>query len=78
MGDVHHLRRDALRTVARHVRETAAVRLAELGDAHGCEAAAARAFQLGRLQVAEVDMWNALGLTSPWPPPLAAALDDPA
>lgn len=55
-GSGDHFRRDALRTV---------------GDGRGCEATAARAFQRGRLQVAEVDMWKALGLTPPGLPPLA-------
>lgn len=71
MPSPDHLRRDVLRTVAKHVRETAADRLAELGDGAGCEAAAARAFEQGRLQAVEVDAWAALGLTPPGPPPLA-------
>lgn len=70
-GSGDHLRRDALRTVARAVGESAQTRLAEIGDGQGCEAAAARAFEQGRLHAVEVDMWVALGLTPPGLPPLA-------
>lgn len=62
MGDVSHLRRDALRTVQRYVRQSVKDRLAEIGDGQGCEASAARAFEHGRLQVVDDDAWHALGL----------------
>lgn len=71
MANPEHLRRDVLRIVARAVGEDARARLMEIGDGTGCEAAAARAFEQGRLRVVEVDMWKALGLTPPGPPPLA-------
>lgn len=76
MANGEHLRRDALRTVAKAVTETARARLAELAaEGGGCETAAARAYQHGRLQVVEVDMWEALGFTPPGPPPLVATTD---
>lgn len=62
MSDVSHLRRDAVRTIAKYVRAEAEKRLAEIGDGTGCEAAAARAFEQGRLQVVDDDAWHALGL----------------
>ena len=71
MANPEHVRRDVLKLVARHVEADVEARLAEVGDAQGCEAAAARAHQRGRLQVVQVDMWQALGLTRPGPPPLA-------
>ena len=57
-----HLRRDLLAAIGRHVRESAEARLLEIGDGQGCEASAARAFELGRLHAAEEDAWHALGL----------------
>lgn len=57
-----HLRRDALRTVQRYVRQSVEARLLEIGDGTGCEASAARAFEQGRLQAVEEDAWHALGL----------------
>ena len=71
MPNPDHLRRDVLRLVAKAIRADAEGRLVEIGDGEGCEAAAARAFEQGRLQVVDVDMWLALGLTPPGPPPLA-------
>lgn len=65
-----HLRRDTARTVAAHVRAQVEARLREIGDGAGCEAAAARAFEQGRLAVADGDMWDALGLPRPVPPPV--------
>lgn len=62
MADVDHIRRDTLRLVAAYVRAQVEQRLAELGDGHGCEAAAARAFEAGRLAVIEQNMWAAVGL----------------
>lgn len=62
MGDVSHLRRDTLRTVQKYVRQSVEARLVEIGDGQGCEAAAARAFEQGRLQVVNDDAWHALGL----------------
>ncbi len=62
MSDVSHLRRDTIRTVQRYVRQSVEARLTEIGDGQGCEAAAARAFEQGRLQVVEDDAWHALGL----------------
>lgn len=62
MSDVSHLRRDAVRTIAKYVRASVEARLAEIGDGQGCEASAARAFERGRLQVVEDDAWRALGL----------------
>lgn len=62
MSDVSHLRRDTLRTVAKYVRQSVAARLVEIGDGTGCEAAAARAFEQGRLQAVDEDAWHALGL----------------
>jgi hypothetical protein len=66
-----HLHRDTARIVARHVRAQVAARLREIGDGSGCEAAAARAFEMGRLAVVDGDMWDALGLARPVPPPVA-------
>lgn len=71
VSNMDHLRRDALRTVAKAVRASVEFRLVEIGDGTGCEATAARAFELGRLHAVEVDMWVALGLTPPGLPPLA-------
>lgn len=63
-----HLRRDAVRLVAKHVRAEAEARLAEIGQGTGCEAAAARAFEMGRLYAVDVDAWKALGLHPDRPP----------
>ena len=57
-----HLRRDAVRTITKYVRQSVEARLKEIGDGQGCEASAARAFEAGRLQVVEDDAWHALGL----------------
>ena len=69
MGDVSHLRRDALRTVQRYVRQSVEARLLEIGDGQGCEASAARAFEHGRLQAVDDDAWHALGLYRDGPGP---------
>jgi hypothetical protein len=37
-------------------------RVAEIGDATGCEASAARAYERGRFDVVSEQMWTALGL----------------
>jgi hypothetical protein len=58
-------RRDTSWTIYRHVKAQVDARLVEIGDGLGCEAAAARAFEQGRLAVVEADMWNALGLPGP-------------
>jgi hypothetical protein len=63
VADVDHIRRDTLRLVSEHVRRQVDARLVELADGHGCEAAAAGAFEQGRLRVVEHDMWEAVGLT---------------
>jgi hypothetical protein len=57
--------RDAAREVEAHVRRLVADRLREIGDGHGCEAGAARAFERGRLAVVDGDLWDALGLPRP-------------
>lgn len=62
MGDVSHLRRDAVRTITKYVHQSVEARLKEIGDGQGCEASAARAFEAGRLQVVDDDAWHALGL----------------
>lgn len=62
LADLLHIRRDTLRLVANAVRLQVEARLAEVqGD--GCEAAAARMFQLGRLEVIDTDMWRAVGIS---------------
>lgn len=71
MSNTDHLRRDTLRVVAKAVHDDVRARLEEIGNGQGCEAAAARAFEQGRIQVVDVDMWLALGLTPPGLPPLA-------
>jgi hypothetical protein len=63
--DVERLWSAALRLVAEHVRGQVAARLVELEHGHGCEGAAARAREDGRLQVVEGDMWEAVGLVPP-------------
>lgn len=68
MTDMVHLRRDAVRTIAKHVRAEAETRLAEIGNGQGCEASAARAFEMGRLYAVDVDAWKALGLYPDRPP----------
>lgn len=57
-------RRDTAWTVLQYVRADALARLAHL-EGEGCEAASARAYQRGRLEVVELDVWDALGLPRP-------------
>jgi hypothetical protein len=55
---------ELLMTVAQHVLADVLARLQEI-TGHGCEAAAARAEQAGRMLVVTRDMWDALGLPVP-------------
>jgi hypothetical protein len=57
--------RAVLELVAQRISAAVAARAVELGDGHGCEAAAARRFEDGRRSVIEVDMWLAVGLAPP-------------
>lgn len=65
VADVEHIRRDTLKLVDAYVRRAVEARRAELAFGNGCEAAAARAFEDGRLAVIERDMWAALSVTPP-------------
>lgn len=67
LADVVHIRRDTLRLVAKAVRLQVEARLAEIGHGSGCEATAARMFQLGRLEVIDTDMWRAVGISEDEP-----------
>jgi hypothetical protein len=57
--------RQVLTLVARYVADAVSAREVELEQGRGCEAAAARQFEAGRLAVVESDMWLAVGLDPP-------------
>lgn len=53
--------------VSNYISNLAYNRLDEIGDGQGCETAAARSREAGRLQVAHEDLWDAFRLPRPEP-----------
>lgn len=51
--------------VSNYISRLAYGRLDEIGDGQGCETAAARSREAGRLQVAQEDLWDAFRLPRP-------------